>query len=78
LNNVYSFSSNGKIYYPEAGTGKYTTKNVKNYYTFENGGKAIPVVVTENVEDRIKIDGTDEIAMKDCSSKNEDKGKGLG
>ncbi|WP_419487086.1 fibronectin type III domain-containing protein [Chryseobacterium bernardetii] len=76
LGNVYSFMSNGKIYYPEAGTGKYTTKDVKSYYTFENGGTAIPVQVTENVEDKVTIDGHEAIAMKDCSSK--DKGKGLG
>ncbi|WP_336686037.1 fibronectin type III domain-containing protein [Chryseobacterium bernardetii] len=76
LGNVYSFMSNGKIYYPEAGTGKYTIKDVKSYYTFENGGTAIPVQVTENVEDKVTIDGHEAIAMKDCSSK--DKGKGLG
>ncbi|WP_288446739.1 fibronectin type III domain-containing protein [uncultured Chryseobacterium sp.] len=76
--NVYTFSSNGQVYYPEAGTGKFTTKDVVKYYQFENAGEPISISVTENTDDQITIDGQKEIAMKDCSSGNKDKGNGLG
>ncbi|WP_326983252.1 hypothetical protein VUJ46_01520 [Chryseobacterium sp. MYb264] len=75
--NVYSFSSNGQVYYPEAGTGKFTTKDVVKYYDFESAGTLLSVNVTESVEDRIIIDDKEIIAMKDCDLQG-DKGKGLG
>ena len=76
--NVYTFSSNGQVYYPEAGTGKFTTKDVVKYYQFENASEPISISVNENADDQITIGGQKEIAMKDCSSGNKDKGKGLG
>lgn len=81
LGNVYSFISNGKIFQPCTDGNYYTIKGqdcVENNYAFESPSTIIIVEVDETADDKVKIDGQEVIAQKDCSIDGKDKGKGLG